>query len=352
MGAQAEAKKQPPPAAEKKQATPAAETKQPATAAKHVMIGEADLKWGPAPPGLPAGAQLAVLDGDPGKAGLFTIRVKVPDGYTVPPHWHPTDEHLTVLSGNLMMATGSKWDDARCTTLTAGSYAKMPRRVNHYRQNEGRNDLPAQRDGAVRDHVRESNGRSAEEVDNGTGVASKGVHDVRRTSDAGCPSLRNRGRSRPHGGSPGRAHDDRQRTAYGRGGHARHRARQGSGRQLVGCRDSPASAKTPRSTTWRSPGDIVFNSAYYSLATTLAAGRRPRATCRDRRTTLPKKMGLGDPPKSDLLSNQVMTVAWYVIGGLAAACTAQCLATRRAEKFRELARRVLALAYQAGCQAG
>jgi hypothetical protein len=127
--AQAEPKKQPPPAAEKKQ-PPAAEKKQ--AAGKHVMITATDVKWGPNPPGLPAGAEVAVLDGDPAKAGMFTMRVKVPDGYLVQPHWHPTDEHLTVLSGNLMMATGSKWDDAALHDMTAGSYSKMPRRVNHF----------------------------------------------------------------------------------------------------------------------------------------------------------------------------------------------------------------------------
>ena len=47
------------------------------------------LKWGPSPPGLPAGAQTAVLSGDPNKAGEpFTISVKMPDGYVVQPHWH------------------------------------------------------------------------------------------------------------------------------------------------------------------------------------------------------------------------------------------------------------------------
>lgn len=84
-------------------------------------------------------------------------------------------------------------------------------------------------------------------------------------------------------------------------------------------------------------GDLVFNSAYYSLATTWPRGAALGLLAGIGALTLPKKMGLGDPPKSDLLSNQVMTVAWYVIGGLAAACTAQCLATRRAEKFHELA---------------
>src|ERR1700746_146865 len=57
------------------------------------------IQWGPAPPVFPAGAQMAVLAGNPGKAGPFTVRLKFPDGYRVMPHWHPTAENVTVLSG-------------------------------------------------------------------------------------------------------------------------------------------------------------------------------------------------------------------------------------------------------------
>ena len=135
--AQAEAKKQQPPAAEKKQPPASAEKKQAAPAPKHVMVAEADLKWGPAPEGLPPGGQLAPVDGEPGKPGLFTVRIKLPDGFMVPPHWHPTDEHLTVLSGTLMLGTGAKWDDSALHNLTAGAYAKMPRRVNHFVKSKG-----------------------------------------------------------------------------------------------------------------------------------------------------------------------------------------------------------------------
>ncbi|HEY6868841.1 MAG TPA: cupin domain-containing protein, partial [Novosphingobium sp.] len=59
----------------------------------------AELKWVPAPPGLPAGAEIAVVKGDPGKAGMFTIHLKTPANYSVAPHWHPTDEHVTLVSG-------------------------------------------------------------------------------------------------------------------------------------------------------------------------------------------------------------------------------------------------------------
>jgi hypothetical protein len=49
-------------------------------AGQHIMIMPDQLKWGPAPPSLPAGAQMAVLEGDPTKRGLFTMRLKMPDG--------------------------------------------------------------------------------------------------------------------------------------------------------------------------------------------------------------------------------------------------------------------------------
>src|SRR5438067_11000663 len=69
----------------------------------HKMVTPDKLRWGPAPPGLPPGAQVAVLDGDPRKAGPYVMRVKFPDGYKVPPHWHPVDENVTVIRGVLGM---------------------------------------------------------------------------------------------------------------------------------------------------------------------------------------------------------------------------------------------------------
>lgn len=78
----------------------------------HTMLTPDDLKWGPVPPALPPGAQLAVLAGDPSKAGLFTLRLKAPDGYKIMPHWHPTDENVTVLQGNFAMGIGEKFDEA------------------------------------------------------------------------------------------------------------------------------------------------------------------------------------------------------------------------------------------------
>jgi quercetin dioxygenase-like cupin family protein len=99
----------------------------------HVMVTPDQVKWGPGPPSLPPGAQLAVLEGDPSKAGSsFAIRVRFPDGYRVPPHWHPTDERVLVLAGTLGVGLGDKFDPAAGHELPAGSYAVMPQGVRHF----------------------------------------------------------------------------------------------------------------------------------------------------------------------------------------------------------------------------
>ena len=77
-----------------------------AGSAAQAQMNNADLKWGAAPPGLPAGAQLAVLSGDPGKEGMFTIRLKFPAGYSVAPHHHPTPELVTVIDGRMGIGMG------------------------------------------------------------------------------------------------------------------------------------------------------------------------------------------------------------------------------------------------------
>ena len=71
--------------------------------APHVLVTAADLKWGEPPPVFEKSASFTVVSGDPGKAGLYVVRLKMPAGYTIAPHWHPTDEHVTVLSGHAFM---------------------------------------------------------------------------------------------------------------------------------------------------------------------------------------------------------------------------------------------------------
>ena len=103
-----------------------------ATSEQHVVLNPADLKWGDAPPGLPPGAKLAVLAGNPNKKGLFTVRLQTPAGYKVPPHTHPTSEHITVISGTINIGTGDKLDEAAGKELGAGGYMSMPAGMKHY----------------------------------------------------------------------------------------------------------------------------------------------------------------------------------------------------------------------------
>jgi hypothetical protein len=112
---------------------PQRSSKQTHPPAAHIMVAPDEVKWGPAPPALPPGAQVAVLEGDPGKAGVpFTIRAKFPDGYKVPPHWHPTDERVTVLQGALGVGVGETFNASAGRELGAGGYAEMPRTVRHF----------------------------------------------------------------------------------------------------------------------------------------------------------------------------------------------------------------------------
>ena len=96
-----------------------------------------DHQYGPAPDSLPAGAQLAVLHGDPTKAGPFVIRLRFPAGYSVPAHSHPTDEQVTVISGNVSLGMGDRLDRSAAKALGSGSFILAPANMNHYAFTDG-----------------------------------------------------------------------------------------------------------------------------------------------------------------------------------------------------------------------
>ena len=98
----------------------------------HSLLNSKDFKWMDGPPGLPAGAKFTVLDGDPSKEGLFTIRATMPAGYKIPAHWHPSTEHVTVIEGTLYIGMGEKTDESKATALTAGGFASLPAKMGHF----------------------------------------------------------------------------------------------------------------------------------------------------------------------------------------------------------------------------
>jgi len=100
--------------------------------AGHVMLAPDELQWKPAPPGLPAGAEAAAVEGDPAKPGHFALRLRAPDGYRIPPHWHSRAERLTVLSGTFNLGTGDRFDPSAARPLPPGGYAMLPPRMNHF----------------------------------------------------------------------------------------------------------------------------------------------------------------------------------------------------------------------------
>jgi len=97
------------------------------------MLTPADIKWGDVPAVFPKGAKMAVLYGDPAKPGeLFIVRMKMPAGYKIPAHWHPTDENITVISGTFNLGMGDKLDVAKSKAFPAGSFAVAPAKMNHF----------------------------------------------------------------------------------------------------------------------------------------------------------------------------------------------------------------------------
>ena len=98
----------------------------------HVQQNAAEAKWGPAPPMLPADAEIAVVSGDPGKPAPYVVRLKFPANYDIPAHSHPTEENVTVVSGSFFVDMGDKLDKTKSQALEVGDVASLPAGMNHY----------------------------------------------------------------------------------------------------------------------------------------------------------------------------------------------------------------------------
>lgn len=96
-----------------------------------------DIQWGPAPSVLPPGAQIAVLEGDPGGTGTFTLRLKLPNGYRIAPHSHPTIENLTILAGNFATGMGTQFDESKLQANGRDAFLSLPAEHAHYAMARG-----------------------------------------------------------------------------------------------------------------------------------------------------------------------------------------------------------------------
>lgn len=95
------------------------------------------------PPVLPPGAFIAVVSGDPTRPGAFTLLVSMPDGYRIPPHSHPSYEHVEVKEGALLVGTGDELDPKMTQVLAAGDSATAPAGLHHFSVAKGRTLLSA-----------------------------------------------------------------------------------------------------------------------------------------------------------------------------------------------------------------
>lgn len=96
------------------------------------LAAQATPPWSPAPGFMAKGAQFAVLQGDPTAAGVYTIRLKLPEGYVIAPHFHPTDEHVTVISGHFLVGMGDDVDRYKATRVGPGGFITAPAQMHHY----------------------------------------------------------------------------------------------------------------------------------------------------------------------------------------------------------------------------
>ena len=98
----------------------------------HQIHRAAEIAWKDGPPSLPPGAKFAILEGDPAKEGPFTMRLRVPDGYKIPPHMHPAVERVTVISGIFNLGMGDKFDLHATEAMPAGTYGHWQPGMKHF----------------------------------------------------------------------------------------------------------------------------------------------------------------------------------------------------------------------------
>ena len=98
----------------------------------HEIVVPDEIKWVDGPASLPAGAKMAILEGDPTKEGPFLLRVKMQDGFKIMPHTHAKEERVTVLAGTLYLGMGEKFDEKGAKEMPTGSYGRTAAGMKHF----------------------------------------------------------------------------------------------------------------------------------------------------------------------------------------------------------------------------
>jgi quercetin dioxygenase-like cupin family protein len=144
-------------------------------------LNSTDMKCGAAPKVFPPGAQIAIVS-DPFKDGLYVVRMKLPAGYKIPAHNHPTAEYVTVISGTVQLGMGDKLDPQKGIALRPGGFAEAPAKMNHYAWADEGIGHPSAWARPVHNHLCESSGRSQQALGGRAGRA--GASEERRYSFA------------------------------------------------------------------------------------------------------------------------------------------------------------------------
>lgn len=104
---------------------------------RHLSVTADQVAWSDGPTSLPPGSEWAVLEGDPSEAGMFVMRLRFPDGYRIPPHWHPNFERVTALEGTFRLGMGEVFDEEAMETYEPGGFTVMPPKMRHFAEAEG-----------------------------------------------------------------------------------------------------------------------------------------------------------------------------------------------------------------------
>jgi len=88
--------------------------------------------WVKAPAAYPAGLEIMLIEGDTSKPVPFTLRFKFPDGYVLPPHQHPIEEHVTVIQGTFVVGMGTSGKRETAIEMPVGSFILLPALTQHY----------------------------------------------------------------------------------------------------------------------------------------------------------------------------------------------------------------------------